>query len=772
MDLKNNSAQISLHILLALVILFTFYSKVILNLNSSYFGITGDGIQAYYATLYHLNYDDTYFQFNGMNYPYGENIFFTSGLTPISLIVKYLDPYFPFLKNYTLGIINFLTIFSLLVCAPIIFLILRRFNIPLVFSHLAAIGIAFASPQIPRFGGHYTLSYVFAIPLIIYLLTKFYDRPTKTISILVCISVTILGFFHLYYFGILGSIILLFLLFAFISKKISLQSSLLNAAIMLALPFISIKLAMYFTDPITDRTMNPWGLFTYVSNPLSVFFPVSKPHDSYLLFPKYINLPYLQFEGIAFIGMNALIVVLIAVVFLVKRLIRKEFSKILPITDNGLINLLFWIGIVTLIFSFGWILSLSMPLFDLVPFLKQLRGVGRFSWIFFYIINLVAFYTIYKYSTSLSTKKRYALYTAVFFLLGYDAYIANRNHGEILNKSIPELVDTKNQTINNIWLNKIDISRYQAIIPFPYFHVGSESIWIQKPSNIFKYTSIYSLKTGLPTTGVHMSRTSLSQTYKNVAAYIEPYKPLEVVKDFKSKKPFLVLAIEEELEPTEKTIIDKSKLIHKGPEFSVYELPFSTLENLHNENKQKVFNEYNSLEKHLLTNGFESNNPQCNMINLTFDEGAGNKVLRGNGSLLVDITQETTLYDGPAPSQKEITPYVLNFWVGDFTKDVYARGRYVIDLKDNDGNIIKRHEDQYFRKLTTLDNDWALIEVDFDLDENCSHIAVKVKNNEMVKGMIHFDEMLIRPANADVYKYDQDKGLLYKNNRVYVQKPQ
>ncbi len=115
-------------------------------------------------------------------------------------------------------------------------------------------------------------------------------------------------------------------------------------------------------------------------------------------------------------------------------------------------------------------------------------------------------------------------------LLFVDTYTFMDGHQDIINTSIKELDDKGNNLPEDNWLNKINPNQYQAIIPLPYFHVGSENLWLEPNSDILKNTFIVSLKTGLPTTGVAMSRTSLSQTFNQISLLLEPYRKLEILK--------------------------------------------------------------------------------------------------------------------------------------------------------------------------------------------------------------------------------------------------
>jgi hypothetical protein len=62
---------------------------------------SGDGLKSYYVINYHLNYDNSFLHFSGMNYPYGDNYLFSDGFPAITFFIQTL----PFLKPFAFQII-------------------------------------------------------------------------------------------------------------------------------------------------------------------------------------------------------------------------------------------------------------------------------------------------------------------------------------------------------------------------------------------------------------------------------------------------------------------------------------------------------------------------------------------------------------------------------------------------------------------------------------------------------------------------------------------
>jgi hypothetical protein len=99
--------------LLALIIVFAFYHKVLLHPNQYMFSNSGDGMKNYYTYAYHIKNDASYVNFNGMNYPYGENYLYTDCHPVLANALMVLGNIFPSTKLYNIGIINFLMIISI-----------------------------------------------------------------------------------------------------------------------------------------------------------------------------------------------------------------------------------------------------------------------------------------------------------------------------------------------------------------------------------------------------------------------------------------------------------------------------------------------------------------------------------------------------------------------------------------------------------------------------------------------------------------------------------
>jgi len=79
----------------------------------------------------------------------------------------------------------------------------------------------------------------------------------------------------------------------------------------------------------------------------------------------------------------------------------------------------------------------------------------------------------------------------------YDAWSNIAPYPKLLDNKIPSLNDRQNLLPEDQWVKKYDWSKYQTIMPFPYFHVGSENYWVGGDSPVQADAYVASLKTGI-----------------------------------------------------------------------------------------------------------------------------------------------------------------------------------------------------------------------------------------------------------------------------------
>ena len=750
-------------ILLATAVVFIFFGKIIPDPNNYYFSPDGDGFKAYYGAVYHLEYDTSAMRMNGMNYPYGEMVFFTGSQPLVVNTVKFISNHFFDISGNIVGIINLLMIFSIVLAAGFIYLLFYELDVNWIYASLVSVGICMLSPQIGRFGGHFSLSWLFWIPLMLYLVFRFHKKATFFNAGLIALVTFLSGAMHMYFYGFNGFIIGFYLFAQTVNKKrrFGWLKVILFFFIQFVLPLLIFQLLMSSYDSVTDRTAFPYGFFSYRAHPVGVLLPSGKP---YSFVPEVFTVfKHIQWESLSFVGVTAFVGFLYGVVTFIKKVFAPRNA--LEVTDRFILNVFFWTSFLALLFSFGipFILGLEWLLDYLGPF-RQLRALARFAWLFYYILNIVVFYSLYKKVTENKGVILWKTITvfAVGFLL-FDGYWNIYINSRYVQNRKPEMEDIINSMPQNEWVNHINSNDYQAILPLPYFHVGSENIWIGSQFGTQEMTMIASLKTGLPTTAVQLSRTSISQTYKNYALVNEPFEPFALLSDLPDSKPFLLL-INRKHNPNidEQRLIQFSDSVFKNDVVEIRKLPISELKSIREKYISEIERDFRNA-KLFDRDSVEITDSTSFFILKTFDDRKSATTYGGKGALQYPDHQWEAIFDDTLnvdPGKK----YKVSFWMYGYKKDGYLRAAVEMIQK----NAKTQELTNYFysdvhRHIKGFDGEWAMIEFAYEPKSKNEALKISLRNDVLKDVTFVLDELLVREAGADIYY--PTNSIRYRNTR-------
>ncbi|TVQ89666.1 MAG: hypothetical protein EA393_06660 [Bacteroidetes bacterium] len=751
-------------------ILVVFYQGPLLNPNTTFFAAGGDGLKDYYNTVYYVTHDSTVFHSKSMNYPHGEHIFYTGNQPSISFILKFIHNDIADISDKIVGILNLTMLISLILGAVFLYLLFVHFKLPVFYSVIISIGITFLSPQLARMPGHFSLSYVFAIPAMLYLIAKFDQRNRYYISIIIGLFILWALGTHIYMLGFHASIVVFywFWKFAFVNGSIKSKENYFHLALQFIIPlavFFSINL---LTDHITDRTAYPWGFLYYRAYPESIFLPIGKSYGQFLY--QFSNFKHIDWEGFAYVGLTATLGFFTAVVLFFKYLFQLKINRILNPAENNILNIFFWASFFTLLYSFGlpFIIGGLDRLVHYIGPLKQMRGIARFSWLFFYVINIYVFYHIWNLKDrGLNKYIWYALVITATTFLYYDAYLNVKFWSKFVDNRIPALTDHKNETEENQWYHMIDSRDYQAAIPIPYFHIGSENTWIEAECGITKPTYIVSWKTGLPTMGVKLSRTSISQSYENIELFIEPYRRPAILDKLIPGKSFLIITRDDctNIPQIQQKLIDSSIALYQSTEFSLYECPWDSLVSVHDNLFYAIFSELN--KKDLFEHGsYLSDHTVMNFQIENFSENPGDNYYLLPGSFTGKLRKGNWIYHKDIPEMKIDEDYIISFWVNGLHKDLFMRSHLELQLRDSLNHGHDEWRSQLFRIAKVFDGDWVLIEMNFSFKNSGDMIRWRITNNDLRKSDYTVNHVLVRPAHTNIYR--KENGWFMKNNRFYI----
>jgi len=325
-------------------------------------------------------------------------------------------------------------------------------------------------------------------------------------------------------------------------------------------------------------------------------------------------------------------------------------------------------------------------------------------------------------------------------------------------------IRTAYQRSDNTWLETINLEDYQAIINMPYFHIGSENIWIS-PTNKEVHRSLWlSVQTGLPITSSFMGRTSVGQVINQMELIAEPYRRPQILNDLPSQKDFLVFLHKKAFERVSfryKHFIRDLKLIHEDKEVQVFRMSIKELEDRVEAKAQTTRAKFEEA-KLFKYKTLQSTDSLNNFFYQSFDDLTAAKKYQGAGAFETHGYPETIIYDGHIPFQTNQESYVFSIWAymqGDLNPKVklsieeYQAGTNYVFYKDTY---------ELYKTFRSIDNGWVLSEFSFKLGRPDSRIRVKVWNKDRGDESIFLDEMQIRKKGTKVYLKTDDK-LMFDN---------
>lgn len=562
--------------------LYLFY-PIILRPNAYFFGSSGDGLKNYFSFTYYVQNNHSWTNFEGMNYPFGESVFYTDGHPLLAVIIKGIGYLFPSILSHSVGIINLLLLASLIVTVVYLFKIIRHFSIHPTIALFGAFAITLLSPQNGRLSAHYALAYSCAIPMIIYFLILYYEK-IKCWKNGIIISLLCFVFFetHAYLGVICAGIVLLFAFTLGVKnsiKKESIRQSLwlfLIGIIPIVLFFSIVKL----TDQHSGRTTNPWGIYENHAELSTLFLPyITENMIAVFPFLKGILQPW---EGRAYIGFGTIITLIILLIrFVYFRIKSKENSqqqKQIP----AVFNYLLICSVVLLLFSlfipfrFGY-----DDLLEQVAIIKQFRAIGRFVWPFYFVATLLYIIIggkIYQYYQLKNNNKTAFfigfLFPFLLFFEGHDSFVEQAKLLS-LTQSIYSNDPLSKQSQPNF--STLPANKYQAILTLPYYTFGSDNLGINGSDKVYKWSFKAAQELKLPLLESYLTRLSIGESKMSMQLMSADFYKKEIEHYIPSKKPFLVIYTHDELTEKGTNLLKKCRVLSKGKEIDVLEISYNDL---------------------------------------------------------------------------------------------------------------------------------------------------------------------------------------------------
>ncbi len=759
----------SRHLVFIIAIMFMFiaifYGKLLFQPNHYLITATGDGLKSYFTYTYYISNDKSFINTQSVNYPFGEHFVFLDSQPMLSIPIKALSYIFPGITHYSIGLMHLFMMISIVVASIFIFLILKEYKLPTWLAIVGGVFIVLLSPQFYRINGHFGLSYMWVIPGTWYFLIKFFNNPKLKIAVFTAIFSLITYFLHSY-LGFITTVVLLsggLLYYLFYRKNINLKAFgifILSTLIPLILYFTIVKI----TDTHIDRTDSPVGLFVYHASWKTIFLPSEYSHFFlYNWFTSLKNPNPEQFEGMTYVGFFVNISLIISLIWLVTQVLKKRNNHIYQVFSKEWL-ILFIVGIVFLIISLEKpIEGLIIFLVDFLSPLKQFRALGRFAWIFFYLINIGMMIVLYRIYLLYQAKKwRYIFFIPMLFLI-LEGFLFHQHYQHILPYS-ENLFKRKNLNPELLSvIEKLENESYQAIIPLPFYHFGSDDFIIEPDAQQSRLNSMlltYHLKQKM--LACNTGRTSGYETRQILQILLPNFYP----KDFKekvSREPFLIMYQKNEpIRKEEEQLLSKAEKIFETDHLWIGKISWEKLFEYSLADVLSKYVQYN--ENMYLKNDFLISDTTAFIYYNGFDDNPS-PVAHSNQTALIGNKKEYThLIDFKPNTLKENTTYTVSFW---YYNVGHSRTHNVVVVEENNEN----HQVSWIQSVDTrfsynVFGNWSFIEFDFTTKNNQCSYKIFAPPIKTWQDTFYIDDLLIRTKDVDVFKVFQKdkKGILLYNN--------
>lgn len=748
MNTKKFSAE-AISFALVLLFMLLYYFPIFLNPNAYLTVGDGDGIKAFYVFASHIKNSVHYNQFEGMNYPYGQTHIFTDGQTVIAILFKFLSRWFPFFQTHCMGIYNVMMFMSYPLCALILASVLKRLNIPLIFVVSGSFAITVLSPQYFRLFGHPTLSYVLFVPLIWWLLIRYKESSNKLKwSLLICLNA-------IFWFGVHPYYIMLWVLFAIAyfgieyfqqkERKKFLKREWIYLVLQTALPLAITRIYISMYDLHAFRSKSPYGFWEYYAEWNSVFLPNHGFHAALLKNFFYPNGTQ-NWEGQAYVGIGTVFITIYSL-FKIGRYIKNKNARLIlnPVLPPVLKTAI-WASVIVLLFSMCIPFQLGLhSLVEHLSFLKQFRSLGRFAWIFYYVMSVYSVYILYLIYRKLRINKvAFVAYTipVLYFTLHVAESLPYHNEGKPRFKETPNFFSKKylpayyKEVIGEVEKRK---QNYQCLIIFPFYHVGSENFGKEFTPLAAQQSMVISYWTNMPLLNSSAARSPVLEA-KNIMQFFSPsFFIKEIEKDLPGKKDFFLIYNNEKLTDEELYWFNKSQPLWKNSRFELRALKYEDVFSTRQDTKQvditySLENQIPELVSFMMPGKklkpVEKNN---------YDTLKSEQVFNGSGALQGTKRNFTFLLKRGNYNLVKEKEYVAGFWY--YNKDeLRTQATCIIEQCDRNGNNCNWDIIWNPGESMIVNGDWSYVTKKFKPGETGNQISIFMNGDKHSAQKIYVDE--------------------------------
>ena len=569
--------------ILQLLIVLVVFSHVILEPNDYMFTNIYDGLKNYFTFTQFIAQDPSAlgpWHFTQMNYPFGEYVFFTDNTPLLAMPLKWINTYLFSIEAHSVAIHNYFFLLNIWL-TPILFfkLIYPYANKRVILAILLAIAFSWINPQILKLAyGVYNLSLGIVLLFLLLIMRRIHQFWTvnkqkeliKIASSIVALTF-LLGFAHIYYLPVIALpigifVFSLFLLEGVRSKNYRWKSlfAYIGAVLLGGLGFYVLVQVVDQNAALRSSTAQGFNWSEWKFVPEAILTPYTF-NDLFPLIRSCKSPNEISNESSGFWGNFTWGVLFLCFFYVLFQRVKGNLSfKSLfeRIRNNAfilalLITMLFsyaaasgtYIKLCIIPLSFDNIISPFYFFYEHIDLITQFRCLGRFSWMGFWIVSLMACILFFKLLFALEGKNRvlgFIVGLFLIFILGLDTFNALVYQSKVHQVNVFEesLVEEKFKALNEL----VDFTAYQAIYTIPAVQVGSENydITIDGQDGWTRFWMQLSAYSKLPLFNCKMSRTAQNQAKAQVDLLLEQRVPDLILDELNELSVLVVYSPENE----------------------------------------------------------------------------------------------------------------------------------------------------------------------------------------------------------------------------------
>ena len=586
------------------LLLFVFYGEIVIRANEILFSGVGDGIKNYFAVFFPVLHGGPVFLSPALGYPFQEHLIYLDA-QPLLVWLLRLSSWAGPAENWLPGAFHGLLLFSPVASSLALYGIFRNLGHPRALSLSAGCGIAFLSPQLLRILGHYSLSFGVAIPLCWLMLIWSRKNPGFKTSLLVAGNTLLWSLVHTYYLALLSVFVGISWLLRLSRKhrtsmvcpdsNQTLPWRLLHGSFQLFLPVLVLVVLIFSTDPYfaaRGRSAADFDPTLYRSTPAALLVPWARPLGDGL--GAVLEELGTMAEGMSYLGLAVPGMFLILIItgiaawtgafreapYLSSSSNRTPTEALQRAVETEALL----VGLVGLLLALGWLWQFQSGwLWEWAGPLRQFRTIGRFAWVAYYAFSVLAFSRLgFLRSRSQRPGVRNLMTLVLAVSVSVQLFEAWSQASEITrtlsSARVPVgrvLPGRKDSLAGPSLPPGVQAGAYQAILPLPYYHIGSDiDFRYLGQGRSMPVSMALSLKTGLPLLAMHGARTPLALTTMSLSLIDRGPELATLRSHFPNQKPFLIVVSEPDLTAAEEALLGRSRLLGNWGGIQFFELSF------------------------------------------------------------------------------------------------------------------------------------------------------------------------------------------------------